>query len=218
MKTMKYWMGAVGVAALAMLVPMGCDNGGSGDNGELDAYFKSHPYVSDPRDGGSSVVTLTPASATLSSVGERAVFTFNGGAEPITWDVSDGSKGSISSSGNQGVYTVTTVGVNDVIAYDRNGNAAIAKISGSSGSSTATPLSASASPSQLDVNNGLAVLTAVGGTEPYTWSVLFPTSRGILPDGMTGTTVIYQRTGAGDNAVTVTDSLGATFNIVIKQP
>lgn len=217
MKKIKFWLGAVSVALFALLIPVGCDNGGSGDNGELDAYFKSHPYVSDPRDGGASIVTLTPASATLSSVGERAVFKFNGGTGPITWDVSDSSKGSISGNGEQGVYTVKAVGANDIIAYDRNGNAAIAKISGSAGSSTGGPLSVSASSGTLNADEDLAVLTASGGTGPYSWSVL-NSSKGGLPNGSTGTTVIYMRRSAGDSAVTVTDSLGATANIVIKQP
>ncbi|MEI7880639.1 MAG: hypothetical protein WCI95_07160 [bacterium] len=217
MNKIKFWFGILSVALLTLVIPLGCDDGGSGDNGELDAYFKSHPYVSDPRDGGASVVTLTPASATLSSVGERAVFKFNGGTGPFTWDVSDSSKGSISGNGEQGVYTVKAVGVNDIIAYDRNGNAAIAKISGSSDSSTGGPLGVKASPEQLNADEDLAVLTASGGTGPYSWSVL-NSSKGGLPNGSTGTTVIYMRKWAGDSAVTVTDSLGATANIVIKQP
>lgn len=214
MQKIKYWLSAVMVALLALVIPMGCDDGGSGDNGELDAYFASHPYVSDPRNGGSSVATLTPSSATLSTVGEKAVFQFNGGVTPFTWDVSDSSKGSISASGDQGVYTVTAVGKNDVIAYDRNGNAAIAKISGSD-SSVATPLTVSASPSQLDHDEDLAVLKASGGAAPYSWAV--SNSKGGI-DNSTGTSVIYTRIHPGDNAVTVTDSLGATANIVIKQP
>ena len=137
-------------------------------------------------------------------------------ALPI-WDVSDSSKGSVSGSGEQGVYTVTAVGANDIIAYDRNGNAAIAKISGSAGSSTGGPLGVKASPEQLNADEDLAVLTASGGTGPYTWSVL-NSLKGGLPNGSTGTTVIYMRKSAGDSAVTVTDSLGATANIVIKQP
>jgi hypothetical protein len=217
MQKIKYWLSAVMVALLALVIPMGCDDGGSGDNGELDAYFASHPYVSAPRDGGPVIVTLTPSSATLSTVGEKASFSMSGGTAPYSWDVSDSSKGSISASGGQGVYTVTAVGKNDVIAYDRNGNAAIAKISGSD-SSTATPLTVSASPSQLAKDGDLAVLTAAGGTGPYSWSVLSTPTLGILPNGSTGTTVVYKRMGAGDNAVTVTDSLGASANIVIKQP
>ena len=216
MKNMKYWLSTLSVVFFALLIPVGCDDGGSGDNGELDAYFKSHPYVSDPRDGGSSIVALTPSSATLSTVGAQAVFKFNGGTAPITWDVADSSKGSISGSGDQGVYTVKAVGVNNVIAYDRNGNAAIASISGSSDSSVNTPLSVSASSTQLDKNGDVSIITATGGTAPYVWSLL--NSSGGL-DVMTGASVIYTRgASSGDNAVTVIDSLGTRASVVIKQP
>ncbi|MEI8140324.1 MAG: hypothetical protein WCI03_10710 [bacterium] len=218
MKKMKLWISALSVALLALLIPVGCDDGGSGDNGELDAYFASHPYVSDPRDGGASVVTLTPAEATLSTVGARAVFKFNGGTGPFTWDVSDGSKGSISASGDQGVYTVTSVGVNDVIAYDRNGNAAIAKISGSPSNTTIAALSAKASPDSLAADGNIAILTASGGQAPYTWKELKITLGVIDPPARVGSSVTYTRRQFGDNAVTVTDSLGASVSIVIKQP
>jgi len=217
MTKIKYWMGALSVALLALLIPAGCDDGGSGDNGELDAYFKSHPYVSDPRDGGSSVVTLTPASATLSTVGERVVFSFNGGTAPFTWDVTDASKGSISASGAQGVYTVTAIGANDVIAYDSKGNTAIAKISGSSDSSATTSLSVSASPNQLNTDGDMAVVTASGGTGPYSWSVVDGNFGGLV-NGATGSSVLYRRFKPTDNGITVTDSLGATASVVIKQP
>lgn len=215
MQKIKFWLGALSVALLALVGTMGCDDGGSGDNGELDAYFASHPYVSDPRNGGSSVVSLTPGSAVLSTVGEKAVFKFNGGTAPFTWDVSDGSKGSVSASGDQGVYTVKSVGVNDVIAYDRNGQAAIAKISGSAGGSASSPLSVSASTTQLDHDTDLSILKAAGGTGPYTWSVFNATGD---IDVNTGTTVTYIRYHQGDNAVTVKDSLGAAAKVVIKQP
>lgn len=216
MKILKCWFSSVIVVLLALVVPVGCDDGGSGDDGELDAYFDSHPYVSDPRDGGATVVTLTPPSATLSTVGEKAVFQFNGGSGPISWDVSDPSKGSISGSGDQGVYTVAVVGRNDVIAYDRNGNAAIAKISGSS-SDSASPLGASAAPSQLDDDLDLAILTASGGTPPYSWEALYP-AKGNLTGGSTGASVTYQRLSAGDNSVKLTDSLGTIVSILIAQP
>ena len=215
MQKIKSWLSAVMVALLALVIPMGCDDGGSGDNGELDAYFASHPYVSAPRDGGPVIVTLTPSSATLSTVGEKASFSMSGGTAPYSWDVSDSSKGSISASGGQGVYTVTAVGKNDVIAYDRNGNSAIAKISGSS-SSASTPLTVSASPSQLLHNLDLAILTASGGTGPYKWKV--QEANGDLVGSDTGTSVSYKRISSGDNIVTVTDSLGATAMVLIKQP
>lgn len=216
MKKIKFWLGVLSVALLALVVPMGCDDGGSGDNGELDAFFKSHPYVSDPRSGGSSIVTLTPASAMLSSVGERAVFKFNGGSGAITWYVSDPAKGSVAGSGDQGVYTVTAVGVNDVIAQDRSGKTAIAKISGPEGAAVAE-LHAEASPSTLEKDEDVAVLTATGGTGSYTWYVV-DLNKGALINGSTGSSVLYKRGNAGDSGVTVTDSHNTTVSIVIMQP
>lgn len=216
MKKIQFCFGTLAVACLALVIPVGCDDGGSGDNGELDAYFDSHPYVADPRDDGATIVTLTPSSATLSTVGEKVVFQFNGGSGPITWDVSNGSKGSISANGDQGVYTVLAVGANDVIAYDRNGNAAIAKISGSS-SDSSSPLSVSASKTLLDANNKMAVLTASGGTAPYSWSVS-DDGKGNFVGGITGASVQYMRYSSGDNGVTVTDSLGAKASLIIEQP
>lgn len=206
---------SVGLMVLGLQIPSGCDDG-VGDTSELDNYFANHPYVSDPRDGGNSIVTLTPNSAVVNTVGGRAVFAFNGGTAPYTWDVSDTSKGTISGSGAQGVYTATAIGANNVIAYDRNGNAAIATISGSSGGSSGGDLGVSASPATLDSNDSMSVLKASGGVPPYSWAVA--NNKGGFVDGDTGPTVVYVRNAAGDNAVTVTDSTGAKASIVIVQP
>lgn len=213
--TLGKWVFSMGMAALVAVGLIGCDSG-TGDDSELDNYFQNHPYVSDPRDGGSGVVTLTPDSATVGTVGGRAVFAFNGGTAPYTWDVADPSKGTISGSGAQGVYTATVVGENDVIAYDRSGNAAIAKITGSSGGSSGAELAVSASPATLDSNGSMSVLKATGGVEPYSWSVATGTKGGFV-GADTGTTVVYVRNAAGDNAVTVTDSTGARASVVMVQ-
>jgi hypothetical protein len=218
MKTdiLRKWLFALGMAVVACAVPGGCDSG-TGDDSELDNYFVNHPYVSDPRDGGSAIVTITPESAVVNTVGGQAVFSFNGGTGPYSWDVSDPSKGSISGSGAQGVYTATVVGNNDVIAYDRNGNAAIAKVSGSSGGSAGGDLTISASPSELTANGSMSVLAASGGVEPYSWS--FATgAKGGFVGADTGSSVVYVRNAAGDNAVTVTDATGIRASIVIAQP
>lgn len=205
------WMGAVVVVALALMVPAGCDEG-SGDDGELDGYFASHPYVSDPRDGNSRM-TVSPGSAEINVVNGQAVFTAAGGLRPYSWDVSDPSVGSVSGSGeDSGVYTAKAVGENSVIVYDREGHAAIAKINGS-----ATALSASADPSELTADGSYAVLTATGGRAPYVWSVSDPT-KGALTDGDTGASVVYMRKFAGDNAVTVRDADGARASTTISQP
>jgi hypothetical protein len=211
-------MGALSLVVLALVIPVGCDDGGSGDNGELDAYFESHPYVSDPRDGNPTIVTLSPASAVLSTVGEKAVFKYNGGAGgPITWDVSDPSRGTISGTGgDQGVYTVTAIGVNNVIAYDRQGNAATARITSSSSGGDSTPLAVSASATTLALDGDKSVITVTGGIPPYSWTVSAAT-KGYL-DTSVGSSVVYTRAEAGGNAITVTDSSGIRTSVVITQP
>lgn len=207
------WM--AGLVMLAAQVPVGCDSG-TGDSPELDNYFANHPFVTDPRAGGSSIVTLSPASAVVDTVGGKAVFAFNGGTAPYTWDVSDPSKGNVAGSGAQGVYTATAIGANNVIAYDREGHAAIATISGSAGGGDSTPLAVGASPSVLAVDEAKAVITATGGIPPYSWT-LSSSPKGLL-DSSTGASVIYTRTSSGDNAVTVTDSTGIKASVIINQP
>lgn len=209
--------GVIGLMALALQLPSGCDNG-VGDTSELDNYFENHPYVSDPRDGGETVLAISPDSAVVNAVGGRAVFRVNGGTSPYTWDVSDSSKGSIAGNGDNAVYTANTVGANDVVVYDRNGYAAIASVSGSSGGdSEGAELAVSASASTLESNGSMSVLKATGGTAPYSWSVASP-SKGGFVDADTGATVVYVRNAAGDNAVTVTDNTGTKASVVITQP
>ena len=206
----------MGIIALVAQIPAGCDSG-TGDNSELDNFFANHPYVSDPRTGIRSTVSISPASATVNTAGGQAVFSLIGGNEPITWTVSNTGVGSISGHGGSATYTATSVGQNDVIAYDRDGNAAIASINGSSGGSSGGDLGVSATPSSLGSNGSMSVLKATGGIPPYSWTVASGPKGGFV-DGDTGVTVVYIRNLAGDNAVTVTDSIGAKASIVISQP
>jgi len=202
---------AMGVIVLATLIPAGCDSG-TGDNSELDNFFASHPYVSDPRTGIRSTVSISPPSATVNAVGGKAVFSLIGGNEPVSWSVSNTGMGTISGGGASATYTATVVGKNDVIAYDRDGNAAIAQVSGS----VSLP-GISASPSTLSTNGALAVLSVSGGSAPYTWSVTSGT-QGAIQGPTTGLTVVYERYLPGDNAVTVVDGLGSRSSLVLKQP
>jgi hypothetical protein len=181
--------------------------------GELDGYFESHPYVSDPRASSTRIVSISPDSTTVNSVGSKVVFSASGGRPPYHWDVSNGSIGSIDPSGGaQGVYTALAIGANDVIVYDEDGNAALAKIAG-----TATSLSMTATPATLSVDNAMSVLKVSGGAAPYTWTVTDP-FLGNFPSGNTGVTVVYKRVTSGDNAVTVTDNTGRSDSMVIRQP
>ena len=202
------WVLGLGLVVGAGQIPLGCDSG-TGDTSELDNYFANHPYVADPRAGG-SVVVMTPSSAEVDTVGARAVFSINGGTAPYTWDVADSSKGTISGSGGQGIYTATAVGNNEVIAYDQNGNAAIANITASSS------LTINANPITLATNGSMAVITASGGVPPYAWSFADPLKGSLAP--LAGASVVYTRGAvAGDNAVTVADSSGLRASVVLKQ-
>lgn len=222
MRTLGRVAGGVAAVMLAAFGPGGCSNDDP-STGNLDSYFASHPQVSDPRATGNALVTIAPESAVISQVGGAAVFTAAGGQAPYTWDVANGTMGTVSSSGAaQAIYTALAVGNNDVIVYDANKNAAIATISGTAASAAA--LAVSANPASLAVTGALSVLTATGGQAPYTWSLGNPGLGSFLGTGQTatGASVVYKRGGptggSGDNSVTVTDSLGATASVVISQP
>ena len=204
---------AVSMVAMLAMLPAGC-NDDNPNTSDLDGYFENHPYVSDPRSSPTRVVSIAPESATLNAVGARAVFTATGGTLPYSWDVANGSVGSISpSGGSEAVYTAAAVGVNDVIVSDRDGNAAIAHISGTTAS--VADLVVSANPAILTTNNALSVLTVTGGTPPYGWDVT-DVALGVLHQN-TGATVLYERRRPGDNGVTVHDGSRST-SLVIHQP
>lgn len=197
----------------ASLLPAGCDDP---NTSELDGYFESHPLVNDPRAGSPSTVSVNPSAATISSTGSRVVFRAAGGSGGYTWDVSTPSRGTITPTGSaQAVYEALALGANDVIVYDRSGNAAIAYIS--SGEEQSGSLSIKAEPQTITTDWNLSVLTASGGAPPYTWTVSDPL-RGSFPSGNTGASVVYRRYDSGDNAVSVTDGSGTSVSLIISQP
>jgi hypothetical protein len=189
------------------------------DTGELDGYFESHPYVSDPRSSSAQIVSISPESVAVNTVGERVVFTAGGGNPPYHWDVSNGSLGSISASGSaQGVYKAIVIGANDVIVYDQDGNAALARITGSApgGSMTITPSSLT-----LSTTGTVSTLSVAGGTPPYSWTMRDDTMGIFIGDytATLATSVGYQRSAViGDNYVTVKDVSGDEDTLRIKQP
>ncbi|MCX7009848.1 MAG: hypothetical protein NTY53_21840 [Kiritimatiellaeota bacterium] len=212
------WLLTVGGLLLGTLMVLGlpgCEGSGSPDTGGIDSYFADNPFVSDPRDPSSPHdVVVTPAVASASYIGQAMTFTVKGGRPAYNWVVVNGN-GSIAGSpgdGGQAVYTVNAVAQNSVIVYDAQGHSAIASISASAISSAVAISPTSAS---LTNNNALVVFTANSGLPPYNWSVL--NGNGNL-NASSGTSVIYKRLSAGDNAVTVTDSAGGTASAVVQQP
>ena len=192
----------------------GCESDDSPETDGLDSYFDDHPYVSDPR-GSTSVriVSISPASAEVSFPGEQIVFTATGGRKNYVWDTADHAQGTVAvrPGTEAAVYTATVVGPNDVIVYDQDGHAAVGTINGPS-----TPLVATANPSELDNDGDVSVVTAGGGIPPYSWAVGDIGAGTVNPP--TGNSTVYTRAGPDDNTVTVSDSAGNTYTILITQP
>lgn len=204
------------LAAVVLLgiAPAGCNNDDDPNTSDLDGYFESHPYVSDPRGRGEGIMSITPDSALVNTIGGRAVFSVSGGNEPYNWDVANPAVGTVRKTDEtDAVYTALAVGVNDVIVYDRDGNAAIAHI----GNSAVSEISIKASSEVLTNNGALAVLEVEGGSPPFTWTVVDET-KGVFSGGSVGSSVVYKRLVAGDNAVTVKDGGGNQASLLISQP
>lgn len=176
------------------------------------------PYSSDPRQSATpSVVVISPSLVGGTNVGETFVFTASGGNPPYRWDMQQNDLGRLATRGsdrNQGIYTVLKVGDNEIVVYDQDGQAGVAQIDGSY---TTVRLVAVASPSTLAKNGDKSVMTASGGTPPYSWTVVDASLGHVVGSG-TGNTVIYMRDHSGDNAITVTDHAGNVYHMVITQP
>lgn len=205
------------VIAVLTLVPSflltGCESDDSPDTDGLDSYFSEHPYITDPRASTSArIVSISPESATITFIGQQVVFTGSGGRGSYNWDTADHSQGTVSVRPGTAaaVYTATLVGPNNVIVYDQDGYAAVATIDGPT-----TDLIAIANPDELTSDGDMSVLNASGGVAPYHWTASDLTGV-LLSD--TGSSVVYRRGFPGDNSVTVQDSAGDSYTIVIKQP
>ena len=205
------------VIAVLTLVPSflltGCESDDSPDTNNLDSYFEQHPYVSDPRgETTPRIVNIAPEVVDVSFAGQQVTFTAFGGQDPYVWDTADHGNGTVQAQPNtaSAVYTASAVGPNDVIVYDQNGRAAIATINGPT-----MPLLAVANPSTLTVDGALATVTASGGVPPYSWDTGDHALGVVSP--LVGGSVVYTRGHSPDNSVTVTDSAGDSFTLVIKQ-
>jgi len=211
------WLLVLGslVMGVALLVGLpGCEGTGTPDTGSLDSYFANNPFVSDPRDPTSPHdLVVTPASAMISYIGQAVSLTVKGGRPTYHWDLVNGN-GSIAGSpgdGGQAVYTANAVAENSIIVYDAQGHSAISYISSvATNALTIAPTSVT-----LTNNTAVAVFAAGNGRAPYNWTLL--NGNGAL-NTSSGTSVVYTRSSAGDNAVTVTDGAGSTASAVIYQP
>ncbi len=206
---------ALAMFALGSLAfTFGCEGSDSPNESDVDRYFDDHPFLSDPRARPTNPIKVSPRTASVEEVGQKVLITASGGATPYTWDVANTANGTVDSSSNwrQGIYTATTLNINSVIVYDRKGNAAITTIRPATGQA----LEISANPGTLELDGDTAVLDGTGGAPPYTWTV-GDANRGTI-SSTTGTSIVYTRTSAGNNSVTLVDQNGTVANVVIIQP
>ena len=207
-------VGGLLTGALLLWLP-GCEGGGSPDTGGVDSYFADHPLVSDPRDPNSPQdVVITPASASVSFVGQLITFDVTGGEAPYNWGAANGN-GTVArraSDTSQAVYTTLTLAGNSVIVYDARGHSAIATV----GTGSSSPLAITPSSATLTTNSQVMAFSVSGGSPPYHWAIL-PGANGSL-NTLVGASVLYTRTNSGDNALTASDSAGGSANVVINQP
>jgi len=211
-QTLRQGFIAAAASLLLAAIPSGCSDD-SPDTSQLDNYFASHPYVSDPRSGGTAVVGLSPESATIDAIGGSQLFTASGGSGGYTWDTTDHGVGTMTPKGSQAIYTALAIGDNYVVVSDAKGNAAIAHVSGT----PAAAMTISPGSATLSSDGQLQVFAVSGGVAPYSWTMT-SSSVGLFPDGNTGSSVVYMRTHTGNNALTVTDGSGNSAHVVVSQP
>jgi hypothetical protein len=198
------------------LLFVGCEDEDSPDTGGLDDWFRRNPYVSDPRTTSLRDISITPASVTITFAGQAVNFRASGGQGEYKWDVADPSAGTITrlASTFEAVYTASAVAPNSVVAFDTRGQAGIGEVVAQS-----SPLVAVAVPDTITQPGGRAILTATGGTPPYTWTVA-DIALGSIDGPSVGNSVVYKAStvGSGDNTVRCADSAGNTVNVLIMQP
>jgi len=206
-------MGGALTGVLLCMLP-GCEGGGNPNTDGIDAYFAENPYVSDPRDPSAPQdVVISPSDASVSFIGQLITFTVTGGEGAYHWGAANGNGTVASRAGDtsQGVYTTTVLAGNSVIVYDARGHSAIATVNTGGGSALAiAPADAT-----LTTVSQVMTFSVSGGTPPYHWAKL--NTSGTL-NTTVGASVLYTRTGTNDNALTASDSLGGSINVVIHQP
>lgn len=167
--------------------------------------------------GSSNGITISPAVANVTRVGQTVVFTISsGGRAPYSWTRADQTAGtlSISPDTRQVTYTASQVKQNNLMVTDPDGLTAVAEITRS-----ITTLSMQPSGAYTMVGPN-ANYTAVGGSAPYSWSVV---SSGVAPALGTvapaaGATTVYTRTAAvGTNTIILIDAEGSTASGTIIQ-
>lgn len=194
----------------------GCEGDTDEDNSGAESYFRSAPYVSDPRDQpGVAGLQLEPAQAVADVAGQTLVFTARGGYGAYHWSLSNPGNGQIRSQGaDQAIYTCTQIGRNDVIVQDDEGHYAAARITPAAETLVVSPTAITLSGGALYVS-----LAASGGTPPYSWVAGNPSLGTVsFAAGSSHVAAYTAVSGAyGQNVISVVDAEGRTASAVITQ-
>lgn len=131
MRTLWMAMAMAGVVGVCWLFS-GCED--SPDTENVNSFFNgSSVDEADDRPGTTAaqeMITVVPASTTLTNNGEVAAFNVQGASGLVTWSVQDISRGSIlTQSSTAATYQRSAAGGSVVIATDSLGNAAFATVS-----------------------------------------------------------------------------------------
>lgn len=170
----------------------------------------------DSKIGEGESFSISPSEVTLTEPNQSVTLQVVGGNQPFVWSVSDSNTlGRISGSGHSVTYvrTGTANGVNVITVTDDKTWTATARVTQID---KPTALTISANSTSLGKNGDLAVITASGGLPPYRWEVSSAALGSV--DKTTGTSVVYVRNHAGNNAVTVRDNAGQLATLIITQP
>jgi len=193
-----------------------------------------------------NVITISPASVTLSNDWATVVFTASGVsgtntalALPLMWSVSDPARGTIRASGGlTAIYEANTLGGNNTITVkDQGENEGIAVVirvdpgdaspsaSSSSSSSSSTPVvpvsALTVSPISPTISaSETKVFALAGGTSPYYCIPQYSALGDISSINNYNKTVVYVASGVGTNRLTFTDSSSPVMSVtatVIQQ-
>lgn len=238
MKKIRIMLSLVAVAAITAFFAgiTGCEKDASTDTG-LDAYFASHPYITDPRTytttagqtGAFEVEPNDPAGADAKVVGQQIGFTVKGGENPFRWDVSIPSAGTAAAApenSRYGIYTVRQVTRNSIIVSDNAGRAVVVDITASAvlipivaisiipSSYTFTSVFTNETPSipPFDLTGQTLAFQVSGGVPPYVWNAANPSLGAINNSGVY---TVDGTTGIGANTITVTDNAGSVAQATV---
>jgi hypothetical protein len=212
------------VIAVGLLFPA-CEDEPSTGGDDLDTYFATHPYVSDPRnDSGVPPLTMIPISAIASFVGQQISFVISGGNPPYHWDVANTTYGRVDQSQDatdHAIYIANVVAPNSVIAYDSNGRSGIGEIVTGANNMQVTPLTATIPATNQP--GGQIQFTVSGGIPPYqAWQVSRPDIATISASGLYRSTGIAPVGAAVEVTVSILDAAGnvaeATVTHAALQP